>query len=154
MGEWIKIGFIEGHGTSNSPKYYTFNDKTPDSDKYLYRLKQLDNSGTFEYSPTLEVNSGEPAGFSLSQNYPNPFNPETVINYTISIPSFVTIEIFDLRGSRISVPVSENMDAGYHSIKIDANKLQLSSGVYIYKLSVIGVDGEQFSNTKKFVLMK
>jgi|APTNR8051073442_1049403.scaffolds.fasta_scaffold04033_1 hypothetical protein len=154
VGEWIKIGFIEGHGTSNSPKYYTFKDKTPDSDKYLYRLKQLDNSGTFEYSPTLEVNSGEPAGFSLSQNYPNPFNPETVINYTISIPSFVTIEIFDLRGSRISVPVSENMDAGYHSIKIDANKLQLSSGVYIYKLSVIGVDGEQFSNTKKFVLMK
>jgi len=46
---WVKIGFIEGHGNSNSPKEYSFIDDKVTSGKYNYRLKQIDNDGTFEY---------------------------------------------------------------------------------------------------------
>ena len=55
--EWEKVAFVEGHGNSNSPKYYSFTDKSIQaSGKYLYRLKQIDIDGTFEYSDEVEVN--------------------------------------------------------------------------------------------------
>ena len=45
------IGFIEGHGNSNSPKQYSFTDKNLiGGSRFSYRLKQIDNDGTFEYS--------------------------------------------------------------------------------------------------------
>ena len=49
--EWIKLGFVEGHGNSNSPKQYSFTDKNPfGGSKFKYRLKQIDTDGQFEYS--------------------------------------------------------------------------------------------------------
>ena len=46
--DFEKIGFVNGNGNSNSPKEYSFIDSNPpDADKYLYRLKQIDNDGKF-----------------------------------------------------------------------------------------------------------
>jgi len=42
---WNNIGFVEGHGNSNSPKDYSF--VATDNSKY-YRLKQVDIDGVFE----------------------------------------------------------------------------------------------------------
>ena len=61
------IGFVEGHGNSNSPKYYQYSDKKlSNSGKYLYRLKQIDIDGQYEYSDEVEVNISAPEEFSLS----------------------------------------------------------------------------------------
>ncbi|MDP1678068.1 MAG: hypothetical protein Q8L88_14520, partial [Bacteroidota bacterium] len=38
---WTKIGFVEGNGTTNAPKLYSFVDASA-SGKVLYRLKQID----------------------------------------------------------------------------------------------------------------
>jgi len=83
--DWLVLGFVEGHGNSNSPKYYNFDDTDiRQSSNYYYRLKQIDNDGTFEYSDIVTVTFGVPVFFALSQNYPNPFNPETRINFTVA----------------------------------------------------------------------
>ncbi|MCB9250452.1 MAG: hypothetical protein H6613_18845 [Ignavibacteriales bacterium] len=58
---WEKLAFVEGHGNSNSPKSYSFTDNTSNaSGKFLYRLKQIDIDGTFEYSDAVEINLGAP----------------------------------------------------------------------------------------------
>ena len=50
-GDWQKIGFVNGNGNSNSPKEYIYIDKNlTGGSKFLYRLKQVDNDGQFEYS--------------------------------------------------------------------------------------------------------
>lgn len=49
---WNVIGFVDGHGNSNSPKSYSFVVK--DGSQY-YRLKQIDTDGGFEYSDVVEV---------------------------------------------------------------------------------------------------
>ena len=56
-GEWNNIGFVEGHGNSNSPKEYSYNDKDlfAGGSKFQYRLKQIDTDGSFEYSDVVEV---------------------------------------------------------------------------------------------------
>ncbi len=38
---WEKIGFVQGHGNSNSPKEYSFKDSNSPSEIVKYRLKQI-----------------------------------------------------------------------------------------------------------------
>ena len=79
VSNWEMIGFIEGHGNSNSPKQYSFTDKNLiGGSLFKYRLKQIDNDGTYEYSDEIEIEI-IPTEFALYQNYPNPFNPSTKI---------------------------------------------------------------------------
>lgn len=148
--DWQKIGFIEGHGTSNSPKYYSFSDQPTASGKILYRLKQIDTDGGFEYSPEIEVEMGLPTEFALNQNYPNPFNPETVIGYALPVAGEVTLEVFNSLGEKIVTLVSGTMEAGNHQVTFRADNLP--SGLYFYKINVTGV--KNFASTKKLMLMK
>jgi len=73
------ITFIPGNGNSNSPKFYSYRDtRLSGGNTFYYRLKQIDNDGTYEYVATASVEL-ELNDFSLAQNYPNPFNPSTNI---------------------------------------------------------------------------
>ncbi|MEE9429462.1 MAG: T9SS type A sorting domain-containing protein [Melioribacteraceae bacterium] len=150
---WESISFIEGHGNSNSPKYYEFNDNSTTSGKYFYRLKQIDIDGSFEYSKTVEVDLGVPTEFELSQNYPNPFNPTTNIKY--SIPnvggneniSSVQLKVFDVLGNEVATLVNKNQEAGSYKVNFDASNL--TSGIYFYTLSI-----GDFLETKKMILLR
>ncbi|MDP2038612.1 MAG: ice-binding family protein [Ignavibacteria bacterium] len=142
-----KIGFIQGHGNSNSPKEYYFNDTPIGGTGFKYRLKQIDFGGSYEYSYEIEVKLITPSQLTLVQNYPNPFNPSTNIEF--SIPSFglVTLKTYDMLGREISELMNEEKQPGNYQVKFDGRNL--SSGVYYYKL--------QFSNSvihKKMLLIK
>ncbi|MFO7524848.1 MAG: T9SS type A sorting domain-containing protein, partial [Ignavibacteriaceae bacterium] len=150
-GSWEKIGFVEGYGTTTEIQSYSFIDDltlnhslTPN---LSYRLKQIDFDGTFQYSPTVEVEIGIPEQFALFQNYPNPFNPSTIIKFTIPSSSFVNLTVYDILGKEVSRLVNEVMPAGNYEIKFDASKL--SSGIHYYKLSA-----GDYSMTKKMILLR
>ena len=89
---WEKIGFVNGAGNSNSPKEYSFYDENINSGKFIYRLKQIDLDGIYEYSKTVEVFVASPQNFDLAQNYPNPFNPTTTISYVIANPDGIGVK--------------------------------------------------------------
>jgi hypothetical protein len=145
---WQNIGFIEGHGNSNSPKEYSFVDSKVSSGNYLYRLKQIDNDGTFEYSQEIEVNFSSPQKFELTQNYPNPFNPQTNIQFTLPNDANVKLQIMNVLGEFVSVLIDENITAGKHDYEFNA--AQFPSGIYFYTLQV---DGNILA-TKKMILLK
>lgn len=147
--EWDKIGFVNGHGNSNSIKNYNFTDnKVSNSSKYFYRLKQIDTDGKFEYSNEIEVDfNGLPSKFSLEQNYPNPFNPSTTITFSIPQQSNVSLKVYDALGSEVAELVNEEMKSGSYKINFDSSKL--SSGIYFYTLRT-----NDFFNTRKMILIK
>jgi hypothetical protein len=144
--KWEKIGFVEGHGSTNAPHSYSFSD-APDAEKTLYRLKQIDRDGRFEYSKVVEAVVGGLASFALDQNYPNPFNPGTVINYSIAAPANVQLKVYDILGGEVATLVNEFKGAGRYSVAFNASAL--ANGVYFYKLQA-----GRFSEVKKLSVMK
>jgi len=146
-GGWDKIGFVEGHGNSNSPKEYSFVDNNVSSGRYAYRLKQIDNDGSFEYSKIVEIDLGLPLQYELSQNYPNPFNPSTTIKYQIPKAGNVKLTVFNLLGEVVSVLVDKYEEAGVYSLNLNASALK--SGIYFYKL-----ESAKFIQVKKMSLIR
>ena len=145
--EWNKIGFVSGNGNSSSDKEYSFTDKNiSGGSKFSYRLKQIDNNGTFEYSDIVEVEV-VPQQFELSQNYPNPFNPTTTIRFSLPVQSQLKINIYNMLGELVKTLSDGMYEAGYYNITIDAS--DLSSGTYIYRL-----ESNDFVETKKMILLK
>jgi len=147
-GEWNKVGFVDGHGNSNSPKLYSYVDKVVTEGLFNYRLKQIDIDGSFEYSEIIEVNiSGIPKEFSLSQNYPNPFNPSTKISYQLPNAGYVSLIVYDVLGNEVATLVNENQNSGDYDISFNGSNL--TSGIYFYKIST-----DNFSQAHKMILMK
>lgn len=74
-----------------------------------------------------------PKKISLAQNFPNPFNPTTTINYTLTRPETVQLEVFNIQGQKVAILLQdEQVGAGSHQFTFDASRL--SSGIYIYRL--------------------
>jgi len=151
---WQKIGFIPGAGNSNSPKEYTFTDllnlNLALNLEILYRLRQIDNNGNFEYSKVLEISPNlRPSTFDLRQNYPNPFNPSTVISYQLPESGHLSLKLFDILGNEVAELVSGYHEAGYYEYKLSTENYNLSCGIYYYTLE----SGNYFA-TKKMLLMK
>ncbi len=128
-------------------KNYSFIDESISLGKYSYRLKQIDNDGTFEFSNAIEVDLGIPTEFSLSQNYPNPFNPMTKIQYTLPVDAQVTLQIYSITGELLESLVSSYQTSGSYTIDFDGSNY--ASGTYIYRLVA-----NDFVQTKKMTLVK
>lgn len=145
--KWETLAFVDGHGTTTNSHAYSFIDKNITAGSYLYRLKQIDFEGTYEYSPEVEVEILSPNEFYLSQNYPNPFNPNTKITWRTPVSSWQTLKIYDVLGNELKTLVDEYKPAGNYEVEFEA--AHLPSGVYFYQLQA----GE-FIQTKRLMLLK
>lgn len=144
---WTKIGYIEGHGNSNTPNEYSFTDKNLKAGKYFYRLKQIDTDGSFEYYYTSEVDIKAIEKFELTQNFPNPFNPSTNIAYTITQAGNVKLTLYNALGQAVRTLVNEYKDAGSYSFTLVTDGL--NSGVYFYK-----IESGNYSQVRKMMILR
>ncbi|TAK62203.1 MAG: T9SS type A sorting domain-containing protein [Bacteroidetes bacterium] len=102
---------------------------------------------------TANLKTETPNQFALEQNYPNPFNPSTVISYSLSVNGYVSLKVYNMLGVEIATLVDGMQEAGFKSIPFDASGLP--SGVYTYRLFVVGQDGIlSYTDVKKMVLMR
>ncbi len=154
---WESIAFIAGSGTTTEVKSYTFTDDLSNFNyqgRILYRLKQIDFNGSYEYSDIVfaDVNFF-PTEITISQNYPNPFNPSTKIKYTLNGDSKVKLTIYNSVGQQIATLVDEQLSAGNYEIEWNAENF--ASGIYFYFFDVRDADNQKsIREIKKIVLMK
>ena len=94
-----------------------------------------------------------PEAFALANNYPNPFNPATTIKYALPEASQVRLEVFNVVGQVVRTMVDAHQNAGRYVVQWDAtndNGVNLSSGIYFYRLQVEG----NYLEVKKMLLLK
>ena len=145
---WVKVGFVDGNGSSNLMNDYSFVDKSVPSGRYYYRLKQIDDDRKYRFSKQVEVVINKlPAYFLLVQNYPNPFNPTTTIEFAIPSANIVQVKVFNILGMEVAALLNELKQAGKHTVEFDAGNL--ASGIYFYKV----VSGDNLE-IKKMILLK
>jgi Secretion system C-terminal sorting domain len=145
---WDSLAFIKGNGNSNSPREYRYSDENLFNGGYklFYRLKQINNDGSSEYSVIVNVKV-VPNHYELSQNYPNPFNPTTTIRFSLPNKTMLKIILYNALGEYVRTIADGNYEAGYY--KINFNAANLSSGVYLYRF-----ESNNYIEVKKMILLK
>jgi hypothetical protein len=146
--------FVQGHGTTNEPRVYTFVVNNPPPRAH-YRLKQTDLDGTVWYSEAIVVTSistsvanGEmPEEFGLFQNYPNPFNPSTTIGFGVSAPGHVYVEVFNILGECVANLVNERLEPGRYRVEFNAGSIP--SGLYFYRMKT-----KSYTAVRRMLLIK
>jgi hypothetical protein len=148
-GEWTKVGFVEGHGTTLAPQSYSYIDRSLSFGEYFYRIKQIDLDGKSETFPEMAVTVGAGADkFVLAQNYPNPFNPNTVIEFVVPMSGHTTLRVYNVLGQEVAKLFEGNAEAGkVNSARFDASSLP--SGLYFYTLK-----NAAKTETKRMLLVK
>ncbi|MCP4581504.1 MAG: T9SS type A sorting domain-containing protein, partial [candidate division Zixibacteria bacterium] len=88
-----------------------------------------------------------PEALEITGNYPNPFNARTIIEFSLPTSSEVTLDIYNILGSKAASIFSNKLPAGNHQVVWDAK--DMPSGVYFARLHA----GDQ-STARKMILMK
>ena len=145
--QWQNIASVHAAGNSVAPNQYSFTDTKVNFGVFSYRLKMMDNDGTFKYSNIVNVEIAQPTKFELKQNYPNPFNPSTTIKFSVPRSTYVSLTIYNSSGQQVSKLISKDMKAGVYTTEWNASGF--ASGVYYYRMVA-----DNFAETKKLILLK
>jgi uncharacterized delta-60 repeat protein len=158
-GEEIWTARYDGTGNFSDKSYAVIID---DSDNALVTgssssagLPGKEDYLTIKYSDVVNIkiiSTALPEKFLLSQNYPNPFNPSTKINFSLPLPGFVNISVYDINGNLVSGLVSEYFNAGTYEVEWEAGSF-LPSGIYFYRLRASS-GSNIFNESKKMLLIK
>lgn len=96
-----------------------------------------------------KINNMIPGKCLLNQNYPNPFNPVTKLSFELSESSYVKLSVYDAAGRLVDIPLEKELNVGYHEVIWNSDRLNLSSGIYFYK-----IQAGSFTDEKKMILIK
>ena len=125
---------------------------TPSNRTYSNLISNQTEQNYVSISVPNDDPSVAPIATILHGNYPNPFNPTTTIRFSVKNYSFVTIDIYNIRGSLVKRLVRENKISGDYSVNWDGTDncgLSVSSGTYYAVLN-----GDSVRSCKKMLLMK
>lgn len=165
LGAFSVVANLSGQATSFIDWSVPYAGSGPGSARYRIKSRDI-NANESPWSNIVNIAYGDawkigaddnivsvkPENFYLSSNYPNPFNPSTRINYAVPEEANVILKVYDMLGSEVAALVNETKRAGYHIVDFDASNL--SSGIYIYRITALRGERILFNESKRMMLMK
>jgi len=105
--------------------------------------------GYSQDSVSISENSNAllPKETSLGHNYPNPFNSTTIITYELSNGGYISLEIYNILGEKVTTILEGFETPGRHVRKFES--LNLASGIYIVHLRM-----KNFVANRKILLVR
>jgi len=101
----------------------------PDGSESWYMMPTFTPGAPNVYTDAIEENT---MNATLSQNYPNPFSNTTNIEFSLDEPGYVTITVYTISGSVVTVLADESFNNGKHLIHWNASALP--AGYYFYSI--------------------
>jgi murein DD-endopeptidase MepM/ murein hydrolase activator NlpD len=136
-GDFEKIGFRKGAGTTTGAHTYRFTDEDVpfEAKKLTYRLRQEDRDGNVQHSKPVEVEVSGSSELALHGTFPNPFQEQATVRYSVPERTHVRLAVYDALGRRVRTLVDEQQE-GRQEASFRAK--DLSSGTYFYRLEAGG----------------
>jgi len=126
--DWEIISTTKATGSLDTKANYSFVDDKPFANSLsYYRLKTIDEKGTFVYSDIKSISLTESTEFTI---YPNPNNGLKLFLTSASLNSDINIEIVDVQGKSIPFNTSQHLE-NLH--EINPTEI-LSKGIYTLKI--------------------
>jgi Secretion system C-terminal sorting domain len=132
--KFVEIGEIKATGNNGgTPQYYSLFDANPSSLNY-YRLKMVDNDGTFTYSKTIAFKSQDKTS-GIIAFYPNPVTNALNVVLTNTNYKTATVSLVDITG-RIILTQSKAFDNQPFVLTTE----NCGNGIYT---AIVAIDGTQ-----------
>ena len=144
QGNWNIIGSTNAAGNSTSLLTYIFDDNNPIIGDNYYRIKIVDNDGTYEYSKTINVPLSETVVSGIVGVYPNPTGGLLNVILQSTAVYNTDIRIFDVLGKSI-LNNNTNLVRGINNLQFNFD--DLASGTYILQFA----DNKGKLHSTKFV---
>jgi hypothetical protein len=117
------------------------------SDIYVMKVDGGDPTPVIEFPRDLL-----PETFTLEQNYPNPFNAGTVIGFTLTRRTQVSLTVYDILGRPVREWAMGSLSPGDYSVNwngTDDYGTEVATGIYLYRLETA-----TSSQCRKMLLLK
>lgn len=135
LNQFTKIGQVPARNIQAGNQYYNFIDQEPGKNgTRYYRLKMIDQDGSFKYSPIRPVVFSEDLPWSV---YPNPSTGLFYLNFQLAEGEMLTIKVYDASGRTIQQQIV-NGTGFLQKISIDLK----ANGLYM--LEAAGGNKKQF----------
>jgi uncharacterized repeat protein (TIGR01451 family) len=137
---FTKLETVYAKGNGSTISNYSVNDNQPNSGYNYYRLKIVDDDGSFKYSYVITINISGSVSMVIS---PNPVNYKATVAVNGQVKGFVAVNLLDINGCVIKNIFSGNINTNSFSIPLDVNTL--SKGLYFVEI---------LHDAKKFLVQK
>lgn len=143
-GVWTTIGEKQAAGNSNNRLTYDFTDNSPAIGDNYYRLRIVDNDGSFSLTNMINIPISDAVANNFSHIYPNPTSGKLNVEIQSTSLYDTRVIVYDVLGKNVfEKPAS--LVKGLNTLQFDFG--QLSKGTYIIQFA----DGEGKIHTSKFV---
>lgn len=126
---WQSLNIVAAKGNSFAVNFYDYIDKSPEKGINYYRLKQIDATGSFEYSAIVRITNRNTGKIVV---YPNPVNADATLYSGEVFTKNQLIQLFDVNGSLLQTLPFTNSN----TLRFSTSKL--SPGLYLVRITEAG----------------
>ncbi len=137
--QFSKIGNVMSTASLNPSKTYSYLDPSPLSGNNFYRLKMVDNDGSYSYSGIRKLSFDEGVNISI---YPNPATDYIHVALPVTTILPVSVQIKDIDGRNIKSAI-------FNSANFEIKTSELVSGTYL--ISVLDSKSGKMLAEKLFI---
>ena len=142
--DFENIGRVNGSGTTNETKTYTYKDATPIAGLNIYRLRQIDFDGKFSTSNSVSLYN-KMDKFKMLDAYPNPTKLDINVKLFAPTQGNAQIVVRDVAG-KVVYTHNQMTASGVNLLTIDASNF--AEGMYM----ILAIDAKTgASSTIKFI---
>ncbi|HSU29524.1 MAG TPA: S8 family serine peptidase [Chitinophagaceae bacterium] len=132
QNQYVKIGEVAAVGNSTTDQHYEFLDAEANkSGVRYYRLKMIDNNGSFTYSVIRPVVFDQHTRWQV---YPNPSTGIFNLVYQLNAGEELTVKLYDITG-RLAATYHPVTNGFLQKLNIDLDKAHFSPGLYLLDVS-------------------